>query len=174
VSDRLCVAQGSRDTAGKVPCRDGGGRPIFCVRSNRATAFATLIRQRRLTPSCGGHAPTAERTVGPARMIVESLTPRPGIREHNGPQLTSSDARFMSVVDTVDGSSTRHVSATNLGAVKAPAIRRRYPCKRLRQWHKNYAILEGTAADVQSFSRSGTGRRRSGHVLVRRKYLIDK
>ena len=49
----------------------------------RATALATLIRQRRLTPSCGGHAPTAERTVGPARMIVESLTPRPGIREHN-------------------------------------------------------------------------------------------
>ena len=32
------------------------------------TALATLIHQRRLTPSCGGHAPTAERTVGPARM----------------------------------------------------------------------------------------------------------
>jgi hypothetical protein len=32
-----------------------------------------LIRQRRLAPSCGGHALTAERTVGPARMIVESL-----------------------------------------------------------------------------------------------------
>ena len=41
------------------------------------------IHQRSLTPSCGGHAPTAERIVGPARMIVESLTPRPGIREHN-------------------------------------------------------------------------------------------
>jgi hypothetical protein len=26
---------------------------------------------------------TAERTVGPARMIAESLTPKPGIREHN-------------------------------------------------------------------------------------------
>jgi hypothetical protein len=55
----------------------------FLRASERATALATLIRQRRLTPSCGGHAPTAERTVGPARMIVESLTPRPGIREHN-------------------------------------------------------------------------------------------
>jgi hypothetical protein len=54
----------------------------FLRASGRATALATLIRQRRLTPSCGGHAPTAERTVGPARMIVESLTPRPGIREH--------------------------------------------------------------------------------------------
>src|SRR6476619_14385 len=46
-----------------------------------ATALATLIHQRRLTPSCGGQAPTAERTVGPARMIAESLTPKPGIRE---------------------------------------------------------------------------------------------
>jgi hypothetical protein len=54
----------------------------FLRASERATALATLVRQRRLTPSCGGHAPTAERTVGPARMIVESLTPRPGIREH--------------------------------------------------------------------------------------------
>jgi hypothetical protein len=27
--------------------------------------------------------PTAERTVGPARMFAESLTPIPGIREHN-------------------------------------------------------------------------------------------
>src|SRR6201984_1166488 len=57
----------------------------FLRASGRATALATLIRQRRLTPSCGGQAPTAERTVGPARMIVESLTPKPGIREHNLP-----------------------------------------------------------------------------------------
>jgi hypothetical protein len=46
-----------------------------------ATALSTLIRQRHLTPSCGGHAPTAERTVGPARIVMESLTPKPGIRE---------------------------------------------------------------------------------------------
>jgi hypothetical protein len=37
----------------------------------------TLIRQRHLTPSCGGQAPTAERTVGPARILKESLTPIP-------------------------------------------------------------------------------------------------
>jgi hypothetical protein len=37
----------------------------------------------RLTPSCGGHAPTAERTVGPARNVVESLTSKPGIREQH-------------------------------------------------------------------------------------------
>src|SRR6516165_7810486 len=31
----------------------------------------------------GAQAPTAERTVGSARMIAESLTPKPGIREQN-------------------------------------------------------------------------------------------
>ena len=72
-----------------------------------ATALSTLIRQRHLTPSCGGHAPTAERTVGPARMIVESLTPRPGIREHyrgiSGPMLlergTPSICAFREVME---------------------------------------------------------------------------
>src|SRR5262249_54572738 len=49
----------------------------------RVTALSTLIRQRHLTPSCGGHAPTAERTVGPARIGLENLTPRPGIREQH-------------------------------------------------------------------------------------------
>src|SRR6185295_5312225 len=53
----------------------------FVRASEKATAIATLNRQRHLTPSCGGFTPTAERTVDPARMIVESLTPRPGIRE---------------------------------------------------------------------------------------------
>ena len=53
---------------------------------DRATALSTLIHQRHLTPSCGGRAPTAERTVGPARMIVESLTPGAGIREQQRPQ----------------------------------------------------------------------------------------
>src|SRR5437764_15407474 len=57
--------------------------PDFLRALIRETALATLNHQRRLTPLCGGHAPTAERTVGPARMIAESLTPKPGIREHN-------------------------------------------------------------------------------------------
>ena len=38
----------------------------------------------------------------------------------------------MSVSDAVDGSSTRHVSAMDVGAVKAPTIRRSQSCKRLR------------------------------------------
>src|SRR3954447_20538393 len=57
----------------------------FVRASERTTAIATLNRQRHLTPSCGGFTPTAERTVGPARMIVESLTARPGIREQYRP-----------------------------------------------------------------------------------------
>src|SRR5690348_827775 len=68
------------------PWRDDGGGEIvrfFASSQLRGTALATLIHQRRLTPSCGGLALTAERTVGPARMFVESLTPDPGIREQN-------------------------------------------------------------------------------------------
>src|SRR4029450_379516 len=66
--------------------------PDFLRALIRETALATLIHQRRLTPSCGGQAPTAERTVGPARMIAESLTPKPGIREHNLPRPDSCTA----------------------------------------------------------------------------------
>ena len=54
----------------------------FLRASERTTAIAPLNRQRHLTPSCGGFTPTAERTVGPARISLESLTPRPEIREH--------------------------------------------------------------------------------------------
>ena len=35
-----------------------------------------------------------------------------------------------SAFDAVDGSSTRHASAMDLGAVRAPTIWRSYPCKR--------------------------------------------
>src|SRR6266487_6995344 len=60
----------------RCPCRDDGGGEIvrFFARLDLGTAFATLIRQRHPMPSCGGLAPTAERTVDPARMIEESLT----------------------------------------------------------------------------------------------------
>src|SRR5437667_9163676 len=73
--------------------------PDFLRALIRETALATLIHQRRLTPLCGGHAPTAERTVGPARMIAESLTPKPGIREHNRANRTLSRHRRMSESD---------------------------------------------------------------------------
>src|SRR6266567_3201562 len=68
----------------RCPCRDDGGGEIvrFFARLDLGTAFATLIRQRHPMPSCGGLAPTAERTVDPARTLEESLTSDPGIREH--------------------------------------------------------------------------------------------
>src|SRR6202011_265658 len=46
---------------------------VFLRASERPTAISTLNRQRHLTPSCGWLTPTAERTVGPARMIVGEL-----------------------------------------------------------------------------------------------------
>src|ERR1700746_818795 len=51
--------------------------PLALRCSKEQSALHTLIRQRHLTPSCGGHAPTAERTMDPARIFTESLTPRP-------------------------------------------------------------------------------------------------
>src|SRR5262249_43622815 len=60
-------------------------RPRFCD-AQKASALHTLIRQRHPTPLCGGHAPTAERTMNPARMCLESLERRPGIREQPGPK----------------------------------------------------------------------------------------
>src|SRR5215472_17435285 len=53
--------------------------------STEQNALHTLIHQRHLTPSCGGHAPTAERTLYPARMFAESLTPRPELENGQGP-----------------------------------------------------------------------------------------
>src|SRR5215510_3566474 len=48
-------------------------------------AELTVPLQRQPMPSCGGLAPTAERTVHPARTIAESLTSNPGTREQNLP-----------------------------------------------------------------------------------------
>jgi hypothetical protein len=43
-----------------------------------------LIRQRHLTPSCGGQVPTAERTLDPARMLRESLNRGPELENSQG------------------------------------------------------------------------------------------
>src|SRR5438034_7588553 len=58
--------------------------PLALRCSTEQNALHTLIHQRHLTPSCGGHAPTAERTLDPARMITRELDPKPGIREQPG------------------------------------------------------------------------------------------
>ena len=61
-------------------------RSLLVLRcSSEQNALHTLIHQRHLTPSCGGHAPTAERTLNPARMFKRELDPGPGIREQPRP-----------------------------------------------------------------------------------------
>src|ERR1700732_1190008 len=82
--DRVIEKTNSRLPAGKrSPCRDVAVvRSLLVLRCSREqNALHTLIHQRHLTPSCGGHAPTAERTLDPARIIGRELDPRPGIRE---------------------------------------------------------------------------------------------
>src|SRR3954468_14038847 len=94
----------------------------FVRASERTTAIATLNRQRHLTPSCGGFTPTAKRTVGPARMIVESLTARPGIREQNRPFADSQPSGLCLLYATVA-----------IRRIEVPTRRRR--CQ-LNQWLK--------------------------------------
>jgi len=89
----------------------------FVRASERTTAIATLNRQRHLTPSCGGFTPTAERTVGPARMIVESLTARPGIREHyRGVKRKSAVSSQTDAIDPVSDGGHSQTSA-HFGAI---------------------------------------------------------
>src|SRR5215471_9687 len=59
-------------------------RPWLCDARKEQNALHTLIHHRRLTPSCGGLAPTAERTMDPARIFTESLTPRPELENKPG------------------------------------------------------------------------------------------
>jgi hypothetical protein len=68
------------------PCRDGGDgeiAPGFAMLTEQ-NALHTLIHQRHLTPSCGGHAPTAERTLDPQGPSDESLTPDPELENSQG------------------------------------------------------------------------------------------
>ena len=58
--------------------------PLALRCSKEQSALHTLIRQRHLTPSCGGARPTAERTMDPARIFTESLTPRPELENGLG------------------------------------------------------------------------------------------
>src|SRR6476620_8177009 len=62
--------------------------PLALRCSREQNALHTLIHQRHLTPSCRGQAPTAERTLDPARMFAESLTPRPELENSQGHQQT--------------------------------------------------------------------------------------
>ena len=63
-------------------------RSSLALRSSKEqNALHTLIHQRHLTPSFGGHVPTAKRTLDPARMFTESLTPGPELENSLGHEL---------------------------------------------------------------------------------------
>jgi hypothetical protein len=72
-------------------------RSLLVLRcSTEQNALHTLIHQRHLRPSCGGHAPTAERTLNPARMFTESLTPRPELENSQDPKRIRTVQDFFS------------------------------------------------------------------------------
>jgi hypothetical protein len=70
--------------------------PLALRCSREQNALHTLIRQRHLTPSCGGRVPTAERTLDPARMFMESLTTGPELENSQGQERPFSGARVTS------------------------------------------------------------------------------
>src|SRR5262245_23725516 len=64
------------------PCRDVVRSPLALRCSREQNALHTLIRQRHLTPSCGGQVPTAENP-GPGKDVEGELEPRPGTARVN-------------------------------------------------------------------------------------------
>jgi hypothetical protein len=70
--------------------------PLALRCSREQNALHTLIRQRHLTPSCGGQVPTAERTLDPARMLRESLNRGPELENSQGQTRSFSDVGSMS------------------------------------------------------------------------------
>jgi hypothetical protein len=58
---------------------------------------------------------------------------------HQG-RVSDGQSPLTSGSDAVDGSSTRHLSAMDMGVTKAPMIRRSYLCKQLRQLALDIAI----------------------------------
>jgi hypothetical protein len=73
-------------------------------------------------------------------------------------QRTSDSDAAMSAFDAVDGSSTRHVSAMDVGAAEAPTIRRSYLSKRSRQsvWILRSRFFQVHGVDAE------------GNVVIRR------
>jgi hypothetical protein len=70
----------------------------------------------------------------------------------------------MSGPDAVDGSSNRHVGAMDVGAAKAPTIRRSQTCKRLRQ---SVSTLRSRSYRFTASMRKASGRPPSAEASVR-------
>jgi transposase len=73
--------------------RVGLYRPVHVKTLQRPTTIATLNCHRHLTPSCEGHDAYRGENSGPARMITENLTPKPGIRDLPQTYIDSSRSR---------------------------------------------------------------------------------
>ena len=80
--------------------------PLALRCSKEQNALHTLIRQRHLTPSCGGHRPYRGENPGPGKDVHESLTP--------GPELENSQGHSRPI-GTINGMSALPANATATG-----------------------------------------------------------
>jgi hypothetical protein len=143
-------------------------RPWLCD-AQKASALHTLIRQRHPTPSCGGHAPTAERTMIPARMCLESLDRRPGIREQpgskaavrplisSGPVLPREQPLQRLIESSAEGHSRRARSGSKPGQVPCCAesgskFKRFFNKKKCRRVAKRYDMAANYLAFLKPTS----------------------
>jgi hypothetical protein len=151
-------------------------RPWPCD-AQKASALHTLIRQRHPTPSCGGHAPTAERTMNPARMCLESLDRRPGIREQPGSRATvwsvASHFRFSPNIGPNQIASACLKTANN--GLMHRSKTRPYSIHRTRVWRvwtKSPNSRGYCRAPWRSMARHG--RRRWAPLLLRRGAMMRR
>jgi hypothetical protein len=109
-------------------CRQSGASPLF---AGLAALGPCNARHRRQRPP-----PDAEvSSIGRSHSASLLLNPSP-------PNFCCIRRGRPSALDAVDGSSARHASAMDVGAAKAPTIRRHYLCKRLRLGLKRRSIAE--------------------------------
>jgi hypothetical protein len=101
--------------------------PLALRRSREQNALHTLIRQRHPTPSCGGRVPTAERTLDPARMFMESLTTGPELENSLGHSrrfaLRKNSEAFSAITESRHaghGNSLRRVAPQFAGLAGSP------------------------------------------------------
>ena len=112
---------------------------------NEQTALHTLIDQRHLTPSCRGRAPTAERTMGPARMFIETLSSCPELKNSQGHSGGRQHSRIRSA-SPQNVFKLKKLPGDNFPAITEPNR------SRGRRWdHTGLASIKSGLAAVQDF-----------------------
>src|SRR5262245_32632040 len=115
--DKPCVVAHAGTFRRNANCRKRLSSDIICcspmdqwsVRTGFATAWLAPDR-----PQCGGLAPTAERTMDPARIFTESLTPRPELENSQGQTRPLGDVSSMSALPQI----SRHRPARSEGPTR--------------------------------------------------------